>query len=753
MNARFGVGHPLVRSASLALVSLATAFAFARVFSDGGFALTLLVAALLPHTVGAVGRMRAWSTFATATLATLATGIALVWISAGETTAYGIPTPATAGRMVHLVDVGWHVFRIGVAPVRSTTGVVLLCAVAVAVAALIADAVARRPDVTLGALAPTLVVFVLVGTLGSGHLRYLTTIVYVAAALTALAIANAARVESHRTWFTGRRLSSDAATIRSAAAVGGIALLAALVITPLVPGVDNPPLLRYRNASGGSGGGGFDDYTSISPLVDLRARLRERTNVELFRVQSSERLSWRLVALDRFNGTTWSLTSEARDAATLFPNRVRRDAVRQHYTISSLSDRWLPAAYRPVSTTVTDAKAIPESLTLVAPSQVTGLDYQVQSLVEQPPTPAEIIATATGRLPASVGGALALPSGFLEAHQGVINAIVRDAATPWDRAVALRDFFTDGAFTYDLDPRLGDGTDAIDTFLRTRRGFCQQFAATFAAFGRAAGLPTRVVVGFTPGTYDELNDEYVVHGRDAHAWVEVYFAGLGWRTFDPTPAGPLPGQADLRPATGSTGTATTTTPTTAPDTSATSTGRPSTGTPRVRESDPLISTGSGTGGSGWSVRTILLVVLLAAAGVFAAVWALLRLLGPRRRRSRRRRAPDPAHRIGGAWSETLDECARAGYPPSPALTPAEQIRSLDRRGVPRGALPALRDLAELHAEQEFSGRVPDAEAPTRAWTAAEAVREALRAETPAPKRARQLVQATFGAAPPAPDDA
>ncbi len=529
--------------------------------------------------------------------------------------------------------------------------------------------------------------------------------------------------------------------------MGGLALIAALVVTPLVPGVDNPPLLRYRNSGGGGAGGGFNDYTSVSPLVDLRARLRERTNVELFRVQSSRRLSWRLVALDRFNGTTWSLTSEARDAATLFPNRLQSRAVRQHYTISSLSDRWLPAAYKPVSTTVPDAKAIPESLTLVAPDQVTGLDYQVQSLVEEPPTATEIAATATGRLPARVGTALALPSGFLEAHQGVINAIIRNAATPWDRAVALRNFFTDGAFTYDLNPRLGDGTDAIDVFLRTRHGFCQQFAATFAAFGRAAGLPTRVVVGFTPGTYDETNNEYVVHGRDAHAWVEVYFAGLGWRTFDPTPAGPLPGQADVAPATDSTGTAVTTTPTTAPDTSATSTGRPSTGAPRVRESDPLISTASDTSGSGWSVRTVLLLLLLGAGLVAAAVWALLKLLAPRRRRLRRQRAADPARRIGGAWSETLDACARAGYPPSGSLTPAEQIRSLDRRGVPRDALPALRDLADLHAEQEFSGRAPDPDAPERAWSAAETVREALRAETPAPTRARQLVHASFGAPP------
>ena len=345
-----------------------------------------------------------------------------------------------------------------------------------------------------------------------------------------------------------------------------------------------------------------------------------------------------------------------------------------------------------------------------------------------------------------------LPSGFLEAHQGVITAIIRNAATPWDRAVALRDFFTDGAFTYDLDPRLGDGTDAIDTFLRTRRGFCQQFAATFAAFGRAAGLPTRVVVGFTPGTYDEPNHEYVVHGRDAHAWVEVYFAGLGWRTFDPTPAGPLPGQADL-PAAGATGTAPATTATTAPDTSATSTGRTSTGPPRVRESDPLISTASAAGGSGWSVRTILLVVLLAAVAVVAAVWALLRLLGPRRRRSRRRAAADPAHRIGGAWSDTLDVCARAGYAPSPALTPAEQVRWLDHRGVARRGAPGTAGSRRAARRAGVLGP-----GPRRRGTDAclerggDGTRGAPGGDPGADAGACQLVHASFGGAPRERDD-
>ena len=179
-------------------------------------------------------------------------------------------------------------FRTGVAPVPPTPGVVLLCALAVGVVALAADTIARRPDTTIAALGPTLVLFVLTGTLGTDDLRVPTTIAYVAAALVELTIANAARVEARRTWFTGRRLASDASVVRSAAAVGGAALLVGLVITPLVPGVDSAPVLRYRNSSGRVAG--FGDYEGVSPLVDLRARLGERSNIELFRVDSP---TWR----------------------------------------------------------------------------------------------------------------------------------------------------------------------------------------------------------------------------------------------------------------------------------------------------------------------------------------------------------------------------------------------------------------------------------------------------------------------------
>ena len=87
--------------------------------------------------------------------------------------------------------------------------------------------------------------------------------------------------------------------------------------------------------------------------------------------------------------------------------------------------------------------------------------------------------------------------------------------------------------------RAGHDEDAIRSFLDARRGYCEQFAGTYAAFARSIGLPARVAVGFTPG---ELTDGvYVVRGQHAHAWPEVWFEGIGWVPFEPTPGRGAPG--------------------------------------------------------------------------------------------------------------------------------------------------------------------------------------------------------------------
>lgn len=97
--------------------------------------------------------------------------------------------------------------------------------------------------------------------------------------------------------------------------------------------------------------------------------------------------------------------------------------------------------------------------------------------------------------------------------------------------------------TYDRDvPRLPAGADTVDQFLFVdRRGFCEQIATTLALWVRDQGIPARVAVGYAPGERSTLTGEFVVRARDAHAWVEVWFPGVGWQGFDPTASVPLSG--------------------------------------------------------------------------------------------------------------------------------------------------------------------------------------------------------------------
>jgi hypothetical protein len=110
------------------------------------------------------------------------------------------------------------------------------------------------------------------------------------------------------------------------------------------------------------------------------------------------------------------------------------------------------------------------------------------------------------------------------------------AGTPFDKAIALQDFFTgpSSGFQYSLQTAPGNGDDALVEFLtQGKTGYCEQFAAAMAVMLRAVGVPARVAVGFTGGTPD--GDHRSISTSDAHAWVEAWFPGRGWLIFDPTP--------------------------------------------------------------------------------------------------------------------------------------------------------------------------------------------------------------------------
>jgi protein-glutamine gamma-glutamyltransferase len=115
--------------------------------------------------------------------------------------------------------------------------------------------------------------------------------------------------------------------------------------------------------------------------------------------------------------------------------------------------------------------------------------------------------------------------------------ITARAQTPFDKTIALENYLR-SHYAYNLNLTGKPGDDPLAHFLfETRSGHCEYFASAMAIMLRTLDIPTREVNGFLPGEYNDLGEDYIVRASDAHSWVEVYFPGTGWMTFDPTPPG------------------------------------------------------------------------------------------------------------------------------------------------------------------------------------------------------------------------
>jgi transglutaminase-like putative cysteine protease len=113
--------------------------------------------------------------------------------------------------------------------------------------------------------------------------------------------------------------------------------------------------------------------------------------------------------------------------------------------------------------------------------------------------------------------------------------ITASARYPFDKAVAMESYLRDN-FSYTLNLTGKPGADPLAHFLfETRAGHCEYFASAMAIMLRALGIPSREVNGFLPGEFNDVAGDYIVRASDAHSWVEAYFPGSGWVTFDPTP--------------------------------------------------------------------------------------------------------------------------------------------------------------------------------------------------------------------------
>jgi transglutaminase-like putative cysteine protease len=285
-----------------------------------------------------------------------------------------------------------------------------------------------------------------------------------------------------------------------------------------------------------------------SPLVDLNARLHQLSQQEVFTVQTDHPTYYRLTSLSTFSGSGWSLDDTYRPVASdlraadtttdaLPPDPGPSTTVTATFHISALQSLWLPVPYRPVRVTgVGGLRWSAAAGSVITDKQTSnGLTYTVTSQVPDA-TPAQL--RASPRVDTSdpaLRKYTELPSNIDPRVRALAAQIVSGAHTPDDEALAIQNYLLGPLFHYSLDVPADQSQNALVDFLfNTRAGFSQQFAGAFTVLAREVGLPSRVAVGFTEGTKDGQG-VYHVTDADAHAWPEVWFNGVGWVAFEPTP--------------------------------------------------------------------------------------------------------------------------------------------------------------------------------------------------------------------------
>ncbi|WP_413756798.1 DUF3488 and DUF4129 domain-containing transglutaminase family protein [Streptomyces sp. MMBL 11-3] len=340
---------------------------------------------------------------------------------------------------------------------------------------------------------------------------------------------------------------SALAPVRTGRRIGAVALGISLVVPLALPALDGG-LLDAAGTGVGSGSGGGGTISAVNPLVSLRDSLNvdEDREVMSYRTDSEETqdLYLRIVSLDEFDGTAWKPAKRhVEDVPESFPtppglgDDVRRTEIQTQISAANwYAQDWLPMPY-PASQVGIDGKwrFEPVGRTLVGDHGQTtrGKEYTVRSLIVQPtadqlanaPQAPEVLKREFTRVPGSLPPVVARTA----------REVTADAANDYERAVALQDWFAlEGGFTYDTEVQVGSGSQAIARFLRDKEGFCVHFSFAMASMARTLGIPARVAVGFTPGS-PQANGRTSVGLRDAHAWPELYFEGVGWTRFEPTP--------------------------------------------------------------------------------------------------------------------------------------------------------------------------------------------------------------------------
>lgn len=572
-------------------------------------------------------------------------GIAALTVGYGPDTALlgVIPTPSTLGRFADLTTAAWGEIADQSIPATPELSLVFLIAASAIGIALLGDiALLIAPALTALPILTLLVIPVAV------RADLAEPFWYIIAGIGYLALLR-----------IGRRRAGGVGLL----AVGAVVIAGSFVVSSVFP-----PVTAGVNQATTSG-----VATGVNPLINLGNDLRRgaAATAVTYTTSNDQAVYLRLATLADFDGRSWTpalIAPTSANKLSSFPTAtglttaIKQTKVTASVKVGAIQGQWLPVPYPATKVTGTTGDWFwePEGLSVRSvDTSVTGQSYKAAFESVQPNLTQLRAATTDTRVNREY---LELPAELPRIISDTATTVAGSAATEYDKALALQNYFTSDIFTYSTTAPVaqgydGTGADVIGEFLQKKSGYCVHFASAMAIMARVLGIPSRVAVGFQPGSRSLVNgtNTFTVTTNDLHAWPELYFTGIGWLRFEPTPGrGDLPDYSvpaavDQLPndsATDTASNAATPTPTAS-----------SKSLRNVATDGPNSSASSGSTG-GFNATTIVVLALLILLLAALLTPAVARLVVRWRRETAIARGRDPA---ANAWAEVRDTARDHGW--------------------------------------------------------------------------------------------
>lgn len=598
-------------------------------------------------------------------------GLVLLWqvlALVGATIGLGVSATPGGGNLLAqvrsaILDGVLHI-QTQAAPMEPNAGTTVILVLLVGLVTIIADVLVLSLTTPAWVIAPLLTLYLIPALALDDAVSWRSFVLLGVGFLVVLAASTATDLSS---WT--RSLRSDdaprqrvASGVWSMAALVGIPVLAlAVLLGAILPTFGTLDLSSSRPR-------GVGPIQMQDPTIQLNRNLAQQSeNVALtYTSQNPDGEYLRLASLTVLDRDSWKLTPvQLREGDLPAPPGLTgaQREVRTTVSVRDFGSQYLPAPYAPKSFEAPGTWAFdPVSLMVLSTAQnnadsTRGLSYSVVSVATDP-NPAEFASAEVGTPPDAAETAT-VPNDIPQEIIDLTAEVTRGASTPALKAAAIQAWLRDPRrFTYSTDAPSGDGYDVMRNFLlEDRAGYCVHFASAMAMMARITGIPSRVSIGFLPGTRN--GDQWEVRGKDMHAWPELYFEGHGWVRYEPT-AGVADApnwtvvQGNIATPSGSAGG----TPSETPSANPSASQEPSEASPTTTATQTVDIVDVGPGKRPFSCWRVF-----AGIGVGVLVLALLATpmlvrLGRRRRRFAGRGSA--VDQVEGLWSEVRDTLRDVG---------------------------------------------------------------------------------------------